>query len=260
MKILIIVCFFLFLFTINNLCLAQILPLSNNNINNSANSSMNKTLHAKSWKYRAADHLMFQFGYTNWAKSTDSIRVIGFGRSFNAAAMYDLPFRKHAPHFSLAFGLGVSSNNVYFSKTYIDIKSNSSTLPFQNVADTNQFNKFKLTTTSIEIPVELRYFSNPYNTNKSIKVAIGFKVSQLLSAYTKGKDYQNRSGQSIYGASYISKESSLKFFNGTNVSGTFRIGYSLGSVFFTYQLTNLLKTGAGPSINPFTVGIAISGL
>ena len=49
--------------------------------------------------------------------------------------------------------------------------------------------------TNLEVPLELRYAFNPENTNKSWKIALGFKAGFLMSAYTKGKDLENQAGQ-----------------------------------------------------------------
>lgn len=207
---------------------------------------------------RSNDHFMFQFGFDKWAGTNDSISPKGFSRFFNAYVMLDKPFKTN-PKLSVGLGVGVGSSNIFFNKTYVDVKSASSTLPFTNVDSANSFKKFKLTTVFLEAPIELRYSSNPENTNKSLKVALGVKVGTLLSAYTKGKTLQNKSGGTIN--SYIEKESSKKFFNSTRFAATARIGYGIFGLYGAYQITSLLKTGAGPAeIRPYSIGIYISGL
>ncbi len=207
---------------------------------------------------RSNDHFMFQYGLDKWAGTNDSISPKGFSRFFNAYIMLDKPFKTNAK-LSVGLGLGIGSSNIFFNKTYVDVKSTSSALPFTNVDSVNHFKKFKLSTIFLEAPVELRYSSNPENSNKSVKVALGVKVGTLLKAYTKGKTLQNSSGGTIN--SYIEKESSKKFFNSTRLAGTFRIGYGIFGLYGAYQITSLLKTGVGPdTVRPYSIGIYISGL
>lgn len=207
---------------------------------------------------RSNDHFMVQYGLDQWAGTPDSIKPKGFSRFFNAYIMLDKPFKTN-PKLSVGLGAGIGSSNIFFDKTYADVKSPSARLPFTNVDSADHFKKFKLTTIFVEAPVELRYSSNPENTNKSVKVALGVKVGTLLSANTKGKTLQNKGGTTIN--NYIQKESSKKFFNSTKIAATARFGYGIFGVYGAYQITSLLKTGAGPAeIRPYSIGIYISGL
>lgn len=208
---------------------------------------------------RASDHFMIQYGADSWTGRPDSVRTGGFSRHFNFYFMIDKPFKTN-PKFSVAFGAGLGSSNMFFNNTKVDIKSPGARLPFTHVDSTDHFKKYKVTTIYAEIPVELRYYSNPVDPNKSWKVALGVKVGTLLKAYTKGKDYVNKSGASIYGPTYIAKESSKKFFNGTMLALTGRVGYGFISLDAGYQFNGVLKDGVGPAMNKFSLGVTFSGL
>lgn len=91
----------------------------------------------KDWKKidisnRANDHFLVQYGFDGWSGAPDSASPKGFSRHFNAYLMLDKPFKTN-PKFSVAFGVGVSSSNMFFKGTYVDIKSLNSTLPFRRV-------------------------------------------------------------------------------------------------------------------------------
>ena len=207
---------------------------------------------------RSNDHVMLQYGFDNWAGTPDSISPQGFSRFFNAYIMLDKPFKTN-PKFSVGLGLGVGSSNIFFDKTYVDVKSTSSKLPFTNVDSANHFKKFKLTTIFLEAPVELRFSSNPENSNRSFKMALGLKVGTLLNAHTKAKTLQDKNGATIN--NFIEKESSKKFFNSTRLAATARVGYGIFGLYGSYQITSVLKTGTGPDgIRPYSIGIYISGL
>lgn len=208
---------------------------------------------------RANDHFMVQVGMDVLGGRPDSIDTKGLSRHLNIYFMLDKPFA-NSPKMSVGLGLGIGSSNIFLDKTIADVKSTNATLPFRNVADTNHFKKYKFTTVYAEVPVELRYSGNPLMPNKGLRAAIGVKVGTLLKAYTKGKNLQDKSGQSIYGDKYIIKESSKQFFNGTKLSLTGRIGYGIVSLHYAYQLTSLLKDGAGPDMHTHSIGITLSGL
>lgn len=209
---------------------------------------------------RADDHFMVQIGYDGWAAAPDSISISGFSRSFNFYFMFDMPF-KTDPRFSVGVGLGIGSSNIFFHDQFVDVAStenSATTLAFTDQTGGNHYKKFKLVSTYLEVPVELRYAIDPENTNKSWKFALGVKTGLLLSTYTKAKDLENNANQVIN--SYIQKESSKKYFNGARIVGTARISYGVFGIFGQLQATSFIKSGAGPAVYPFSIGICFSGL
>lgn len=206
---------------------------------------------------RANDHLILQLGVTNWAKIPDSINTKGLSRSFNAYFMFDFPFKSN-PKLSVGIGAGIGTDNIYFDKTYVGIKDITSTLRFQDLSDTSHFKKYKLSTATLEAPVELRFSSKPATPNKSVKIALGVKVGVLLNAHTKGKTWQNASGNTLI--AYTEKQNTKRFFNSNRFVATARIGYGVWGIFAAYQLNTLFKEGLGPDIRPYTIGISLSGL
>jgi len=206
---------------------------------------------------RANDHLLLEVGVTNWAGSPDSIKTKGLSRSFNAYFMFDFPFKSN-PHLSVGIGAGIGTDNIYFNKTYVGIKDATTTLRFQDQADTNHFKKNKLVTAILEAPVELRYSSNPAEPNKSYKFALGFKAGVLLNAHLKQKTWQNKTGQTLL--AYTEKQSSKRFFNSNRFVATARFGYGVFGIFGSYQLNTLFKTGFAPDVRPYTIGLVLSGL
>ena len=207
---------------------------------------------------RSNDHLMIQFGLDGWSGTVpDSAKPEGLSRHLNIYFMLDKPF-KNNPRFSVGLGVGVGTSNIFFKGTQVDIKSQSAKMPFTDRDSTTHFKKFKLATGYVEAPIELRFVSNPENSNKSWKGAVGVKVGQLIAAHTKGKTLQDKADKTLN--SYTAKESSKKFFNSTRLAVTGRIGYGVISLYGAYQITALLKDGAGPIIRPYSIGLTISGL
>lgn len=221
--------------------------------------SQDKKNNSSSLANRAGDHIMLQLGSDTWLNGPDSIasHKKGLSRSANLYVMMDKVF-KSDKRFSVGFGLGVGSSNMYFKNLNVDIISTSSKLPFTNLDSSNRFKKYKLTTAFLEVPVEFRFTNDPEKPNKSIKAALGVKVGTLLSVHTKGKTLQNKSGGTIN--NYIEKQNSKRFFNSTRLAVTGRVGYGNYSLFASYQVNSLLKDGMGPDIRPLQIGICLSGL
>lgn len=206
---------------------------------------------------RSKDHLMIQLGAANWQNRPDSIKTGGFSRTFNMYLMLDFPF-KTSPKLSVALGPGLSTDHVFLDKMTAGITGQGNSIVFRNTADTNSFKKFKVSTAFLELPIELRFTGNPEESGKSFKAAIGVKVGTMLSAWTKGKNLENRTGNTIN--EYIVKEKSKRFFNTNRISATGRIGWGHFTAFASYALTPVFKEGLGPKMNTLSVGLTLSGL
>jgi len=208
---------------------------------------------------RTGDHLMLQLTSDYWMGTPDSIdrRINGFARGANIYVLLDQRF-KNAPQWSVAFGLGVGTSNMYFKNTVVDIKAKTNTLPFTNVDSVNHFKKYKLATSYLEIPLELRYTLDPWNEMKSIKFALGVKVGTLLNVHTKGKTLLDKNGATLN--NYTAKETGKGFFNSTRFMATARIGYGNFSLFGAYQLNNIFKDGVAADVKLVQIGLNFSGL
>ncbi|MDB5207291.1 MAG: PorT family protein [Flavisolibacter sp.] len=206
---------------------------------------------------RAKDHFMIQLGAATWQNRPDSIKTAGLSRTFNMYLMLDFPF-KTSPKLSVALGPGLATDHVFLDKMTAGIKDNTTSVIFKNAADTSHFKKYKVATAFLELPVELRFSSNPEADGKSFKVAIGAKVGTMIAAWVKGKTLEDKSGNELN--DYLLKEKSKRFFNTTRISLTGRVGYGHFSAFTSYSLTSLFKEGVGPKMNAMSIGLTISGL
>ena len=172
--------------------------------------------------------------------------------------MFDFPF-KTDPRLSVGAGLGIGSSNIFFHQQEVLVAAYTNTsLAFPDESGGNHFKKYKLVTTYLEAPVELRFAVDPEHMDKSWKFAVGVKIGLLMSAYTKGKDLQSPTGQTL--GNYIEKESSKEFFNSPKLAGTLRVSKGFIGVFGQFQANTLIKASAGPSVFPFSFGVVLSGL
>jgi hypothetical protein len=159
-------------------------------------SSVNRKVLKPTNLPRSNDHFLFQVGYTMWNGQPDSINTGGIARTFNGYFLLDFPFKTN-PHWSAAIGAGVGTDNIYFDKTNVGIKDLAGKVIFDDRSDTSHFKKYKLATTYVEAPIELRYSSRPDNNKKSVKAAIGVKVGMLVNAHVKGNTLEDKNGNTI---------------------------------------------------------------
>lgn len=209
---------------------------------------------------RAADHFMFELGYDNWASAPDSAHIKGFNHSVNFYFMFDFPF-KTDQRLSMGVGLGIGSSNIYFDQTYPQVAAiGNSTLSFTATAggQGDHYKKFKLVTTYLEIPVELRFAVDPEHMDKSWKFAIGTKIGLMLSAYTKAVDPISSTGQPE--GNITLKASSTQYFNTIKFAPTVRISKGVFGVYGQFQATSLIKSSAGQATFPYSFGFVLSGL
>jgi len=223
------------------------------------NAQINPVTGKMDYSTKANDHFMMQISSDHWLDAPDSIqsKTKGSSRGANFYLMYDKSFKEN-PKFSIAFGIGIGTSNVYFDKMSVNINGTTPTLGFYNLDTVSRFSKYKVSTAYAEVPVEFRFFSNPKNPNKSIKVALGAKVGTLINAHTKGKTLLNASGTTIN--QFTQKVTAKGYFNTTRIAATARVGYGNFSVFGSYNLTTMFKDNVAANIKLLQLGICISGL
>ena len=208
---------------------------------------------------RTGDHFMLQLTSDHWMGVPDSIssHLKSLSRGGNVYVMLDKRF-KGSPQWSVAFGLGVGTSNMYFKRMNVDIKAKTNKLPFNNLDTLSYYKKYKLTTAFLEIPLELRFTFKPEKENASVKAALGVKVGTLLNVHNKGKTLMDKDGRTLN--NYTAKETGKGFFNSTRLMATARIGYGNFSLFGAYQLNNIFKDGVAADVKLLQVGLCISGL
>ncbi len=209
---------------------------------------------------KSQDHVMIELGYDNWVGSTDSMNIKGFNHSENVYLMYAWPFKSDG-RFSVAAGVGLGSSNIYFAHEEVIVASTiNQTLAFPDEEGENHYKRYKLTTTYLEFPVELRFAADPEHMDHSWKFAFGAKIGLMMSAYTKGVDLVTAQGISQSGGDYTLKTSSKQFFSTAEFTPTIRVSKGVIGFFAQIHANPLIKGSAGPPIFPVSGGIVLSGL
>jgi hypothetical protein len=194
------------------------------------------------------DFVMIKLTSGGWADRPDSIKTKSLARGFALSIMYDFPIKKS--NFSFAAGIGINAQNVYLDGQTINFKDTGSQAIFVTSA---AYKRYKLTTTRLEMPLELRFFGNNHNRNTGFKAAIGANIGLTVGSHTKGV---SGSGGSKFNDKVVTK----RFIQQWDFAPTMRIGYGNFSLYGSYSLTPIFKENAGPQMVQYSVGICLTGL
>jgi hypothetical protein len=203
----------------------------------------------KSVSKPARDFLMLQLMYEGWMNAPDSIKTTGLGRSVNGYICYDFPIKNS--NFSFAAGIGIGTGNIYLKDQQVVLNDNDTNQQARFTAETTPYKKYKVNTTYLEAPFEMRFFGNRENRNKGFKAALGMRVGTLMGAHTKGRED---------GTKIVYKVNTKRFLETWRFAGTVRLGYGNFTLMGTYNFTNLYKENQGPPLTPFSLGLCITGL
>ncbi len=226
-----------------------------------------KTINARSLpKVKSRDRLIIELTHDNWLNKPAYIETKWFSRGFNAFMMWDVPLTKNGT-ISVAPGFGISNTNVFtnvlIQRSALDGSTYFNIIPDYVLNETTpndltdsvrlEYSKSKLAVSSLDIPLELRFRTNPHK-GKPFKLALGARIGYVVNAHTKykGDDYRDGSDRSV-----TLKESVLNI-NRFKYGVTARIGYGNFNIFGFYSLSKLFNTSLAPEITPISVGISFN--
>ncbi|GAB4322763.1 MAG: hypothetical protein Kow00127_15410 [Bacteroidales bacterium] len=179
-----------------------------------------------------------------WQDIPESIEPKTINPGVNIFGAYNFPFGQS--NVSLSPGIGIGVHNLY-SESMIHTTADSTW--FEMINDTVSFKRSKLTTTWLDIPLEIRYKSEG-----EFRLAVGFKFGFLMKAQTKykGEDLLGQTNQTV-----IIKYAKFNYVEKNRYGFTARIGYKWLNLWGYYQLSNLFTEGKGPGMYPVSLGITI---
>ena len=189
---------------------------------------------------------------------------IGFWGSRTANIYYQYDLRLFKSRFSLVPAIGVSLERFKlrnFATLGFDAEDSLQLLT-PTEAGFTRMKKSQLVTNYIDLPIELRYSSNPEDPARSFKAGIGFRIGYMYDSFGKVKYRDDGETKKI---------KDKQNFNLNNIRyGVFgKVGFGNFALVGYYNLTNLFKDGKGPGtiggpngvITDFqtvTVGVSLS--
>lgn len=204
----------------------------------------------------AQDRFIFNYSHENFifGSKPDGFSPRLRSNGFSFQFMYDKPFGSGSVSF--AAGIGVSRQNYH---TNAIMRSREATLPngqtvgapdapvhFESIEGNDNFESNRFSTSFVEVPIELRFRTNPNEKGYSWKFYPGFKVGYLYSS----KDRQDFDGDK-YMWFIFPDVATLRY------GPTFRIAYGKVGLYGQYAVNSFFNEGMGPEMNQLSVGITI---
>jgi hypothetical protein len=201
-----------------------------------------------------------EFGLNQPFDRPDKFQVGFWGsRTTNLYYQYDLRILKSKVSFIP--GIGVSLERYKFKNNYVLGYDNNGVLSMIPPTEYGQdVRKSQLITNYLEIPLELRYSTNPEDPTRSFKISVGARGGMLFNSFTKIKYTENGDKVKI-------KNKQPYELNQFRYGVFAKIGVGNFNFFGYYSLTPVFKTERGPvfsttdtptEMQNFTVGISLS--
>jgi len=157
---------------------------------------------------------------------------------------YSIGFQKNKRNSGLVTGLGLTFNDYRFSNAYTIENDNGLVKPVP--LDKSGLSKSKLSTTYLTVPLMLE-FQIPVNGHeKKLYFSGGVEGGLKIGSHTKVKQDGDKS-----------KSRDDFNINPFRYGATARFGYKGINIFGTYYFSTFFKSGRGPEIYPFTIGIGL---
>ncbi len=149
-------------------------------------------------------------------------------------------------YIGIDWGIYAEFNNYRFANDDVLIPK-TDTVGF--LSEGVNYKKNKLFSSYLNLPVTLRFETNPKHPKKSFNLAIGGYAGYLIGAHTKTVKADKESNK-------VHDDFNL---NKMHYGVTARIGYSWLDLFVTYSMTPLFNSGTAPDLTPVSAGIALVG-
>lgn len=200
-------------------------------------------------KIAKQDYIILNFNWNAWLNAGDRVEVSPFSRGFEVAVMFDQPLGKSP--FALGFGLGLSTENIF---TNAFLRNNNDSVAWQSIdktinpdnTTTREWDRYKLGTTLVELPLEVRFRLNPRKRN-TFKITAGFKVGYVVHSKEKyvGPNYlyDDQGQKSQLDETLAMKRDDLFGINKLRYSVYGRIGYGRFALNFQYGLQPFFESG-----------------
>ena len=197
--------------------------------------------------------LTIDFGFNFLQNAPDNLNLKFWpSKGVGIYYLYDMPIGESK--FSFHPGLGVGFESYAFSQnvslTYAPGDDSVSIVDLDaDVYET--VDKSKLVTHYVDVPLEFRFYSK--ENYRGFMVGLGAKVGYLFSSYTKVK-YQNE------GEGFTQKQKQDPDFNLNRLryGVSARLGFRGFNLHGQYMLSDLFKSGGGPEVNNYKVGLSIA--
>jgi hypothetical protein len=197
-----------------------------------------------------------EFGFNNYLTPEKSMVLpddiyymsLHSGKSSNFNINFAQLSLRLISHIGIVTGLGLNFNNYRFEGNNNIIKGANGVIEPYLPPDGSAFAKSKITTSFITVPVLLE-IQIPAGDKDHLNIAGGGIMAAKVGSHSK----------IVYeGSRQKIKDNGDFSLNMLRYGATVRAGYGMLQLYGTYYFTPLFKTGKGPELYPFEVGISFS--
>jgi hypothetical protein len=190
------------------------------------------------------DHMLIDFGYETFTSRPGFTNFQWYNNGLNIQLFYDKLFGQSG--FSGAIGIGFSTQS-YYSDKQIRRDSTKSFLYSNWLNPESTYERNKVSTSWVEVPIEFRYRSEIDDWGYRWKFSVGAKVGFLFDTHDKLVDKSGVKFKTYY----------FPDMNNVRFGLVGRAGY--GKVNFTtfFSLTEFFVPGRGPEMRQVSVAISL---
>ena len=191
------------------------------------------------------DKLILNLTSDNWGSLSPEIKSKPFrSRGFSFLIMNER--MNKTGNFGFGAGVGFMSQNVHTNALLNNSGSSNSSTTLVSIPD-DLYDINKLSLNFITAAIELRIHTNLNEQRERFKINLGFLAGYLVQSHTK---FEGKYGK--YKSYNIKNLNKLQY-------GLFaRIGYSNYAINGYYSLVDVFKTGKGPELIPYSIGISFT--
>lgn len=188
------------------------------------------------------DRFIFEMHHDFFESVPDEMELRLWSPGMNAYIMYDYPLAKSA--ISVAWGYGFSSFNIHSNGSFERDTTNAGYVNFEAFASNYAYEKNKVSSNFLEIPIEMRLRTR---TETPFKISIGGKIGYMVNIHTKTVDENGK-------RKFYQVPEAAKWRYGL----TTKLGFGRWSAFAFYSLSTYLHKDKGVALRPITVGLSLA--
>ena len=152
--------------------------------------------------------------------------------------------------FGIVTGMGIRWNNYRFDDRQLVLVSDSAQI-YGYTDNTTNWKKSKVVNNYLTVPLLFEYQTNPNANTSSFHIAAGMILGWRFRTWTKMMEKDDERN--------VTKDRETFHMNPFKYDVTARIGWGVLNLYGTYSLNTLFKSGEGPELYPFAIGLSLSG-
>ncbi len=196
------------------------------------------------------EQIILDINWLSWMNYPSELNLKPTSGEFILSYLH--PFLGKKKFFSMAMGLGLSTQNIKYDAYINHSVYNEPTFMLFN--DSISFKTNKLTTVFVDVPLEFRLRTKNNIHQKNFKFTFGGRIGYLLKSYHKysGDEYRFNTGTSTK-----FKEYNIPYLNKLHYGVFAKAYYGKLGLDINYSLSNLFEKKFTPEIVPFSIGLSL---